>query len=232
MNPILKQPFAGWMHPDLAKVQPGIFLLSNYMDEMRWNITDEYDDDEWAAVEFIEGLPRYANGLACSVPLLHPDVCDLIIEEINRSGLEWVPNDDEDEDYQIPEIILKHRMIELHESLQKFADSTLFRIMKLLWGRKPTNVRSIQLAKYTPEGTRMSGWHHDEDSNMTAVVNLAPELYTGGGTDVRTGLLTYEHVPPVPKGHALIFNGHQTLHRGAPVESGERNILVFWTTTF
>lgn len=232
MNPILTRPFTGWLHPDLAKVQHGLFPLVQYMEDLRWNITDEFSDEEWAAVEFLDSLPRYANGLAVSVPLLHPDVCDLIIEEINKPGLVWEPNDEEDEDYQIPEIVLKHHMKELHQSLHKFGDATLFRIMKLLWGRGPNHVRSIQLAKYTPEGTRMSGWHHDEDSNMTAVINLAPELYTGGGTDIRTGLLTYEHVPPVPKGHALIFNGYQTLHRGAPVESGERNILVYWTTTF
>jgi predicted 2-oxoglutarate/Fe(II)-dependent dioxygenase YbiX len=87
------------------------------------------------------------------------------------------------------------------------------------------------LAKYTPEGTKQTQWHHDADSNMTGLINLAPELYTGGGTDIRTTLLTYDHIPSIPKGHALVFNGNMLLHRGAPVETGERYLLVFWVTT-
>lgn len=233
VNPILTVPWEGWLHPELVKIHTSLASLSGYMQGTRWAIPkcSDLSMEQYTALKWLERLPRYADGTAFSAPLLHPDVCDLLIQEIRHPDLSWDVNDEEGEAYQIPEVVLREKLPELHQSLERFARMAMYPLMQLTWGRAPDAFESIQLAKYTPEGTRMTGWHHDQDSNMTGVVNLAPELYEGGGTDVRTGVMTFEHIPPVPKGHVLIFNGHQTLHRGAPVESGERNILVFWTTT-
>lgn len=225
----LKRPWNGWLHPELLTHYEGLTSLLKLLEDIAGNIPkiDDLDEQQRAALDWFYTLPRPAPG-ALSVPLLHPEMCDELLKVMREHGGEMTPNMEEEEAYRIPELVLHLKMPELHASIKSFAERVLYPICKLFWGREPEAVRSIQLARYTPEGTRMTGWHHDDDSNMTAVVNLAPELYTGGGTDFRTGIMTYDYVPPVPKGNALLFNGYNTLHRGAPVEAGERNILVFW----
>lgn len=192
-----------------------------------WTLPEE----QIVALDWFYGLPRYVNNSVFSAPLLHPDVCDLLIQYIEENKDKFKPNIEEMPDYQINELVLSDVYPELYNSILEFAKNTLFLLYNLHWGKYPNTVESIQLAQYEVTGTKKTGWHHDASSNMTGVVNLAPELYTGGGTDIRTSILSYEHIPPVPKGHVLIFNGNSTLHRGAEVESGVRNLLVFWITT-
>lgn len=45
---------------------------------------------------------------------------------------------------------------------------------------------------------------------------------------LRPGATTYADVPPLDKGHALLFSGKTVLHRGLNVDAGTRNILVYW----
>lgn len=226
----LKQPWIGWLHPELAAHYKGLKSLLHHLEETAGNIPDlgDLDEQQVSALQWFESLSRPVAGKALAIPLLHPDLCDALLSVMREQGGEMAPNPQEAAEYRIPELVLQYKMPELYRSIRAFAESLLYPICTLFWGKEPREIRSIQLARYTPDGTRMTGWHHDEDSNMTAVVNLAPELYSGGGTDFRTGIMTFEYVPPVPKGYALIFNGYNTLHRGAPVQSGERNILVFW----
>jgi hypothetical protein len=230
-NPALAVPFQGWLHPELAEHHHGLTSLAGYLESTLGAVPkiEDLKPHEQVALEWFENLPRYANGLALSAPIIHPDLCELLIEEIKHPANDWRPNENEGKAYQIPEIVLRREIPTLHRSLNQFAEQSLFKIMFLLWGKVPKHVESIQLAWYSADGTRSTEWHHDTDSNMTAVINLAPELFAGGGTDIRTGIRTYDHIPPVPKGHALLFNGHQSLHRGAPVEVGDRYILVYWT---
>lgn len=225
----LKRPWDGWLHPELRSHLQGLRELLLHLESIYGNIPrlEDLEERQKAALDWFEGLPRPVEG-ALSIPLIHPEMCDELLSVMKDQGGDLAPNPQEAEAYRIPELVLQQKMPELYEPTKLFAERVLYLICKLFWGREPEKIRSIQLAKYTPDGTRMTGWHHDDDSNMTAVVNLAPELYTGGGTDFRTGIMTYEYVPPVQKGHALVFNGYNTLHRGAPVETGERNILVFW----
>jgi predicted 2-oxoglutarate/Fe(II)-dependent dioxygenase YbiX len=56
------------------------------------------------------------------------------------------------------------------------------------------------------------------------VVPLNTGKYKGGGTEFfKRGI-----VDPLPNGSALIFPGFTHLHRGLPVEEGDRYLLVFW----
>lgn len=36
-------------------------------------------------------------------------------------------------------------------------------------------------------------------------------------------------VPQLPVGHAMLFQGSRTLHKGREVTEGARNLLVFWS---
>ena len=51
--------------------------------------------------------------------------------------------------------------------------------------------------------------------------------YTGGGTEFwKKGI-----VEPLPTGSGLIFPSYTHMHRGLPVEEGDRYLLVFWLTS-
>lgn len=229
----LLYPMQGWLHPDLAPHVEGIQAFVTRMVDTAWAIPEVWKLPalERHAVRFVMSLKSHANDRAYSVPLLHPDLCDLLVAYAQEKRELFAVNDDEEGDYQMPELVLQRENEAIYHSILAFAQTTLYPVMNLIWGRKVDRTESIQLAHYSADGINSSGWHLDEDSNMTAVVNLAPELYTGGGTAFRTRLNWGVHVPPVPKGHALVFNGHQTLHHGVSIDSGDRYILVFWCTT-
>lgn len=229
----LTYPFMGWVHPSLAAHLEGIDQLVTRLEATSYEIPKLIDlsAKEFRALTYIETLPRFASGQVVALPLLHPDLCDLLVAFAQQKAADYEVNATEEDAYQMPELVLQVVHPPIYHALLTFATNSLYKVMKLIWGRGPTRTESIQLARYNATGISGSGWHHDEDSNMTVVANLAPELFKGGGTDFRLNISTYVHVPPVDKGHALIFNGHQILHRGAPVASGERNILVWWCTS-
>lgn len=220
-----------WLHPELEKNIEGIAALVDSFNNIDFDIPDLEDlsINQLEAMDWFYGLPRYCKDQVIVAPLINPLLCDKLIQYIN--GKQFIPNEEEEDKYKIPEFILAEKDPELFNTLIEFAKISLFLLYNLHWGKYPSRIDSIQLAQYKPDGIKKTSWHHDADSNMTGVVNLAPELYKGGGTDVRTTLLTYEHIPPIPKGHVLIFNGNMILHRGSEVESGIRNLLVFWITT-
>ena len=60
--------------------------------------------------------------------------------------------------------------------------------------------------------------------NRNKDVRINTGKYKGGGTAFHN----YGEVPPLPTGHALMFPSFNNLHKGLPVESGDRYLLVFW----
>lgn len=227
----LLQLHKGWIHPELEPYLLGIAGLVNTFEANDFRIPkmEDLPLDQLLALEWFLKLPTYANNLAMSVPILHPKICDLLTDYLQDK--EFATNTEESLEYQIPEYVIAGKDPELFEVISTFVQNSLFLIYNLYWGKFPETVESIQLAKYKPTGVKKTQWHHDADSSMTGLINLAPELYTGGGTDIRTSLISYEHIPSIPKGHALVFNGNMVLHRGSEVLSGERYLLVFWVTT-
>jgi len=229
--PELAQFSRKWIHPELDLHIDSIIDICNPMLETHHaDVLDlsRLTLNQLQAVEWFYSRSNHAGGLALSIPLLNPTICDLFIEYLQDKPM--VVNSKEHENYQIPELVTKTRDEELFNSLFAFAHYCLFPLMGLMWCKYPDRVETIQFAQYSDKKAETT-WHHDIYSDMTAVVNLAPELYTGGGTDIRTSLVTYEHVHSIPKGYVLLFSGSMSLHRGAQVETGTRNLLVFWTTS-
>lgn len=158
-------------------------------------------------------------------PVLSPDACDFYLNYGDRQPDLFQANDEEEEAYQIPEIVLPST---LHKISAELAREALWPLFHLMYGSPPNHFSSIQLARYKAGvGT---GWHHDKESEATCVISLAPERHTGGGTAILPAGACAPAVilHPLPKGSALLFNGRTTLHRGLPTTKGERNLLVFW----
>lgn len=227
------------LHPDFRQHYPALMEIITYAknaDPQPETLAEMIEqDDEWlSAWQWAMGIlvTNRVTGLAGSafaVPFLHPDVCGKLVDEAVRLGIEHghQPNLEEDSPYQIPELVLKHVAPELHERCAELVEALKIWFL-LIYHVAPNSISSIQFAKYEPNGTAHGNWHHDRDSDFTAVVSLAPELFEGGGTDIRLNAVDYHSVPPLPAGFALIMNGKQIQHRGRAVESGVRHLLVFW----
>jgi len=144
---------------------------------------------------------------------------------------EFSPNEEEGQDYRIEEAVLEYVDKELYDDLVRVLLPVLNAWCLMIQSRPITRVESLQIAKYRPEGTAGTGWHHDKTSDFTCVISLNPEGFEGGGTGVRTSPASWEEIAPLPKGWGLVFNGKTTQHRGLPVTSGERLLLVCWCST-
>lgn len=162
--------------------------------------------------------------------LLSADYCDALVE-FSR-GLRYKVNACEEEEFQIPEVVLGQEAPELYEALfHGIVSRHLVALFFAAFGRYPRSVASIQLARYSDENTAGGNWHYDDDSDLTAVVALNnPWDFDGGGTSFYNPFRDETaYLPPLLKGHALLFRGRWQLHRGEPVTRGERNLLVIWT---
>lgn len=160
------------------------------------------------------------------IPMLTRESCDEIVAKCRELSFER--NEIEGERYQIDESVLQTKCPELYDRLGRALLPVLNMWSLLIYQRPITRVASFQIAKYTPEGTYMTGFHHDRDSDVTAVISLNPGEFEGGGTDLRIMPHESQHVPPLNKGTALFFNGKMIHHRGSPVTKGERYLLVCW----
>lgn len=184
----------------------------------------EHAHDLWLDFGMKDGPLQYHDGYwTCSV--LSPDACNFYLEYADKCPDLFRPNEAEEPAYQIPEIVLPTGLSKISKV---FAEEALWPLFHLMVGTPPNHFSSIQLARYK-QGVG-TGWHHDKDSEFTAVVSLAPERHKGGGTALLPAGVALAPVvlPPLPKGSALLFNGRSTLHRGLPTATGERNLLVFW----
>jgi len=154
-------------------------------------------------------------------PIFSDNFCKLVKDEIQ--SMRFIPNADEDELRQIPEIILSDRLPEFYESLKNVVMSVINPIIWSIWQRTIDDVH-VQVANYNPKGKVKGAWHHDHSSDITIVVPLNTGEYDGGGTE----FFNRGSVHPLDNGHGLIFPGFTHLHRGLAVDSGDRYLLVFW----
>jgi hypothetical protein len=225
-NPALACAVQQHLHPELVRMLPGLWDLHEHNTQHGWSVPLPPGALHSQARNAAEWLQSKLVGPALAVPFLAASFCDAVVTEFR--GYRYEPNHEEGAAFQIPEVVLAKACPTLYRTCYELFKGAMLPVLSGTFGLTPEVVRSIQLAKYTPDGTRSGNWHHDEDSDQTVVVSLAPELHTGGGTDLRHGFGRV-HVPALDKGHALLFPGKTTLHRGSPVTTGERNLLVFWT---
>ena len=163
------------------------------------------------------------------VPLLTPVECDFILRA--AAGYDYTPNPEEARDYQIEEAMLEYVDPAMYEYLKEHLLPMLNAYSLFLYSTPITKVESFQIAKYRQGHTPGTGWHHDRVSDVTAVISLNPKGFTGGGTGVRVSPDELFELQPLPKGHAMLFNGKAIQHRGLEVTEGERLLLVCWCST-
>ena len=152
--------------------------------------------------------------------------CKMLCEEIDtmRRVIGFEPNEGEDELRQIPEIVLKEHVPELYRNMWHVVQNVLSPIIFSLYQREVAEIASVQIANYNLKDKQQGAWHHDESADISVVIPLNTGGYKGGGTEFHNhGVLK-----PLPSGHALIFPSFTNLHRGLPVEDGDRYLLVFW----
>jgi len=199
---------------EAAKELGGEFILSRHLGWANWS-------DGLALRRCIK---KWAPGVY-SVPVLNGPACANLVNAGDVWGYD--PNVDEEPEFQIPEIVLAHKHPPTHAECMAVWEMVLAPLFQILYRLEPEEVTSIQLTRYTPENTSKGNWHRDEDSDCTAVINLGSR-HTGGGTKLFVdGRPLF--VPPLPTGHALLFLGRSTLHCGAEITEGQRDLLVFWS---
>jgi len=193
-----------------------------------------YVDDELRSVYdqtlrnlYLDAVDTKA-GPVYKIPVLTPVQCNYFIDHARTKF--FAPNTEEEIEYQINE----HVMAETDEGY-RFVTSVLMPILNayslLIYSTPIKRIASVQFAKYSPDGTPGTGWHHDRASDVTCVVSLNPGEFEGGGTGIRTRPDSSDDVPPLNRGMALFFNGKAIQHRGLPVTSGTRLLLVIWMET-
>jgi hypothetical protein len=160
------------------------------------------------------------------VPLFRRKFCKMLIKEIEYMQKEvgFEPNSDEDELRQIPEIVLREHAPELYRSMWFVVQTVLNPIFNAVWQRDCKDPASIQIANYNLKDKQQGSWHHDDSADISVVVPLNTGKYEGGGTAFHN----YGEIAPLPTGHALFFPSFTNLHKGLPVQSGDRYLLVFW----
>ena len=160
------------------------------------------------------------------VPLFRRHFCKLLVKEIElmKKEISFVGNEDEDELRQIPEIVLKEQVPELYRNMWFVVQSVLNPMFNALWQRDCKDPTTIQIANYNLVDKKQGAWHHDDSAEISVVVPLNTGSYKGGGTAFHN----YGEIGPLPTGHALMFPSFINLHKGLPVESGDRYLLVFW----
>lgn len=167
-----------------------------------------------------------------TLALLTREGAEYFLDAADRHAALFTPNQDEGAEYQVPEIVLSHvpELREADELAREIARRVLWPIFHCIYGNPPNTFSSVQLARYAAPSNLGTGWHADTDSEATCVVSLAPDRHVGGGTLLRPrgAFGPAVRLQPLPKGTALLFNGRTTLHRGVELESGERNLLVYW----
>ena len=160
------------------------------------------------------------------VPLFRRQFCKLLVKEIEqmRKEIGFVGNDEEDQLRQIPEILLQEQVPELYRNMWLIVQTILNPMFNAIWQRDCKDPSTIQIANYNLRDKKQGSWHHDDSADISVVVPLNTGKYKGGGTAFHN----YGEVAPLPTGHALIFPSFTNLHKGLPVETGDRYLLVFW----
>ncbi len=156
-----------------------------------------------------------------TIPLFSEAFCKMLLDEVKTKT--FTPNEDEDEARQMPEVVLNEHLPLAAQAISEVVARVVNPILTELW-MMPTHFAHIQVANYNPREKKQGAWHHDESADITIVVPLNTGEYEGGGTE----FLHRGKVEPLPNGTALIFPSLTHMHRGLPVETGDRFLLVFW----
>ena len=160
-----------------------------------------------------------------TIPLFSKTFWHWLIDELEsmQAHESFKPNDLEDELRQIPEIIISKYSEQLNNALLHIVNTILNPIFINIWNRHVT-AGNIQIANYNIKEKVKGAWHHDASADISVVVPLNTGEYIGGGTE----FFNRGVVKPLPIGNALIFPSFTHMHRGLPVETGDRYLLVFW----
>ena len=160
-----------------------------------------------------------------TVPFFSEKFCQILLDEMHNleDFYGFIPNPEEDELRQIPEITFQDNCPEIYNSLFQTIYTIGNPIFLNIWNRH-VNGGGIQIANYNLKDKKQGAWHHDASADIRMVVPLNTGEYKGGGTE----FLNRGTVEPLPTGHALIFPSFTHMHRGLSVESGNRYLLVFW----
>ena len=160
-----------------------------------------------------------------TVPFFSEKFCQILLDEMHNleDFYGFIPNPEEDELRQIPEITFQDNCPEIYNSLFQTIYTIGNPIFLNIWNRH-VNGGGIQIANYNLKDKKQGAWHHDASADISMVVPLNTGEYKGGGTE----FLNRGTVEPLPTGHALIFPSFTHMHRGLSVESGNRYLLVFW----
>lgn len=224
------------MHPLTDFVYgPTLEMAQRCQDLIQW-----VGDDEKGRISLAYGAlmttldPRYylySRGVL-TLHLFTEELCDHLVSVADCNKDLFASNEEEGEAYRIPELITAdyRDMEELDDLLKEIGREVLWPIFHVMFGNPPNYFSSVQFARYEHPTNVGTGWHSDTTSEASCVVSLAPELHEGGGTilmpDGAFGPPMY--IDPLPKGHAILFNGRKTLHRGLELKSGVRNLMVYW----
>ena len=160
-----------------------------------------------------------------TLPLFSKKFCELLVDELQhmQKTIAFVPNPDEDTLRQIPEIVFNEHCPELFDSLMTVVENVVNPIFLNIWNRHVTT-GNIQIANYNLKDKKQGAWHHDASADISMVVPLNTGEYEGGGTEFFKRGTIY----PLPIGNAMLFPSFTHMHRGLPVQSGDRYLLVFW----
>lgn len=157
-----------------------------------------------------------------TIPFLTESFCESVINEAKQIGFK--KNSKETKAKQILECNfnatkMSYAAFLLEDLVGKYMNNIFWE----LW-RRNINSGQVQVANYNPNKVTRGSWHHDHSADITMVVPLNTGEYDGGGTEFwKKGI-----VKPLPIGTALFFPSFHNLHRGLPVTSGDRYLLVFW----
>lgn len=177
-------------------------------------------------VSVVSSIKNISN-VAYVANMLNKEYCSSLVDKLKEH--EFTVNAEEDEYYQIPEVVIKYSDSDLFLELEYAFNNYIAKYLQTIRFKKEFNINSIQFAKYSATGDISKGnWHYDEDSDSTVVIYLNND-YEGGGTQFKTeaddGIVT---VDKFEVGDSVFFNGRVVPHRGLPVTKGDRYILVFW----
>lgn len=184
------------------------------------------DFREWMRRTLRKGAVPVHGACAYDVPILSEEACALINER--SQYYTWEENSEEEEPYRIPEAILEDKDPHLHRAIMRCYQLALWPWIIAIWRRLPTDIYSVQMARYNPKDRQEGNWHIDSGSNMTAVISLDPTAHAGRGTEIRDGIFGTRTINPLAAGHGLLFDGRRVQHRGLAVGAGDRRLLVLW----
>ena len=216
-NLLLKYPADWFIEPDtLEKTKASLGNIITFYEELGTKDLEETPLD--AIIK--EPVPD-----VYTLPLFSKKFCQVLLDEVKHmeQTIDFKPNPQEDVLRQIPEIVFNEHCPELFDSLMTVVENVVNPIFLNIWNRHVTT-GNIQIANYNLKDKKQGAWHHDASADISMVVPLNTGDYEGGGTEFFKRGTIY----PLPIGNAMLFPSFTHMHRGLPVQSGDRYLLVFW----